>query len=492
MLVYSRGLSLYNLALSALCRFIRSLQAVTSVALCLTVTGCAHYENKPLSSSQSFNRLETRTLNDQGLRHFIEAVPIKWPTTANNSWNLDRLTLAALYYHPDFALARAQAGSAEASIITAGQRLNPTITLTPTWVRNLATAAVPWIFASTINIPFETANKRGFRLNKSVHLTEAAHWRAADAAWLIRGRLRTAMLEAYAAKESGRILATQVAIQTTLTQKIEQQMKVGELGPLELSRSKLALSQIELVEKTVQKRIAESQVLLALAIGIPVEGLSGVDLDFSELAKPAALVNIPVERLKEIALRNRPDVLAALADYEAAQSALQLEIANQYPNIQINPAYTWEMGEHRWALGASALQLPIFHQNQGPIAEAEAKRKEMATRFEALQLKLIGDIDKAQAGIAALQTKWNATEQQQKAQKAQLGSVKVLYRAGEADRLALLTAELESAVLAKAHLDVLIETQQALGLLEDTLRVPLKSSLTGSSFIELAHQNSSE
>jgi outer membrane protein, heavy metal efflux system len=133
-----------------------------------------------------------------------------------------------------------------------------------------------------------------------------------------------------------------------------------------------------------------------------------------------------------------------------------------------------------------------LHQNQGPIAEAEAKRKEMATRFEALQLKLMGDIDKVQTGIASVQAKWNLAEQQQKVQNVQFGSAQALYRAGETDRLTLLTAELEAAVLAKAHLDVLVETQQALGLLEDTLRVPLGSSLTGSSFIELAHQNPSE
>jgi outer membrane protein, heavy metal efflux system len=492
MFVYSIRPSSLDHAKNAFGQFVHFLTLTTPAVLCLIVTGCAQFENRPLSPSESFSRLEARTLNDPDLLHFIEAVSIKLPTNTINSWKLDKLTLAALYYHPDFALARAQAGLAEAGIKTAGQRLNPTITLTPTWVSNLATAAVPWIAASTINIPIETANKRGIRVNKSAHLTEASRWRVADAAWLIRGRLRTAMLEAYAAKEAEQIIGAQVKIQRTITQKIEQQQMIGELGPLELRRSRLALSQLELSQKTAQKRVADSRVLIASAIGIPVEVLSDVDIDFSELANPPALTNIPVDKLKEIALRTRPDVLAALADYEAAQSALQLEIANQYPNIQLNPAYTWEMGEHRWALGTSALQLPIFHQNQGPIAEVEAKRKEMATRFDALQLKLMGDIDKARAGIAAIQAKWSSSEQQQKVQNAQLDSAQALYRVGETDRLTLLTAELEVAVLGKAHLDVLVETQQALGLLEDTLRVPLGSSLTGSSLIELAHQNPSE
>lgn len=118
--------------------------------------------------------------------------------------------------------------------------------------------------------------------------------------------------------------------------------------------------------------------MLAAAIGVPAAALSEIELDFTKLSKPPALAGIPVSNLKETALRERPDVLAAMADYAAAQSALQLEIANQYPNIQANPAYAWEMGEHRWSLGVTTLSVPILRQNQGPIAEAEAKRRELA------------------------------------------------------------------------------------------------------------------
>jgi outer membrane protein TolC len=171
-------------------------------------------------------------------------------------------------------------------------------------------------------------------------------------------------------------------------------------------------------------------------------------------------------------------VLAALADYEAAQSALQLEIANQYPNIQVNPGYTWEVGEHRWLLGVTALQLPILNQNQGPIAEAEAKRRELAARFEALQMRILGDIDRAHAGLAAVCAKWTAAEQQLRIQQDNLHSAEAQFQAGETDRIALLGAELENAVAERARLDVLVESQQALNTLEDTLRYPIASVLT--------------
>jgi outer membrane protein TolC len=217
--------------------------------------------------------------------------------------------------------------------------------------------------------------------------------------------------------------------------------------------------------------------MLASAIGVPVDALTAITLDFTNLTRPPALESIPVQNLKEIALKERPDVLAALADYAAAQSALQLEIANQYPNIQANPGYAWEMGEHRWTLGAT-MMLPVLHQNQGPIAEAEAKRRELAVRFEALQMRILGDVDRAHAGLAAVLAKWLDAENQKQLQHDNLNSAQALLQAGETDHLALLGTELENAVAERARLDVLIETQQALNTLEDTLRYPLASTLT--------------
>jgi outer membrane protein TolC len=181
-------------------------------------------------------------------------------------------------------------------------------------------------------------------------------------------------------------------------------------------------------------------------------------------------------------------VLAALADYSAAQSALQLETANQYPNIQVNPAYAWEMGEHRWSLGLTTLQLPILHQNQGPIAEAEAKRREIAVRFEALQFRILGEIDKVHAGVAAVMTKWDDAEKQIHIQRENLKTIQALTKIGETDQLALLGAQLEAAVAERARLDVLVETQQTLNVLEDTLRIPLTSLLSTASIADYANR----
>src|SRR5207237_3939142 len=98
--------------------------------------------------------------------------------------------------------------------------------------------------------------------------------------------------------------------------------------------------------------------------------------------------------LRRAALQGRADILASLADYDAFQAALQLEIAKQYPDVHLQPGYQYDEGDSKWTLGIVA-DLPIFHQNQGLIAEAKARREEAAARFNALQVRVLAEIDRA-------------------------------------------------------------------------------------------------
>jgi outer membrane protein TolC len=95
-------------------------------------------------------------------------------------------------------------------------------------------------------------------------------------------------------------------------------------------------------------------------------------------------------------LQGRSDIQSALAEYAAAEADLQLQIAKQYPDVHLSPGYQYDQGDNKWSLGVT-FELPLLNQNQGPIAEARARRLESAARFTELQAKVIGEIDRASA-----------------------------------------------------------------------------------------------
>jgi cobalt-zinc-cadmium efflux system outer membrane protein len=172
------------------------------------------------------------------------------------------------------------------------------------------------------------------------------------------------------------------------------------------------------------------------------------------------------------AVLSRSDVRGALAEYAASQSALQLEIAKQYPDIHLNPGYELDQTDNKWSLGVT-VELPILNQNQGPIAEARANRAVAAAHFLTVQAAAIGEIDGALAAYAAALQNSATARSLLNNLRQQLESVRKQEQAGEAAPLTLANAEAEYAIGAQSRLDVLIKAQQALGRLEDAAQSPL-------------------
>ena len=178
-------------------------------------------------------------------------------------------------------------------------------------------------------------------------------------------------------------------------------------------------------------------------------------------------------KLRQGALTKRTDVEASLQEYEATQSALQLQIANQYPNITLGPGYNYDFGLNKYMLGLGTDSLPIFHQNQGPIAEALAARQQAAANFIGLQAQIIGVIDQAAAAYKTA-TRAVATgdgllaDDQRRARQ-----IADQFSAGQVDRVTLVTAQLGVAATALSRFDAVVQQRQAIGALEDALQQPL-------------------
>src|SRR5579875_3635269 len=98
------------------------MRSVLVCTLTVGLLGCAvqRYTPVPVTAAQTAAKLETRTLRDDGFRQFLEASlghAMPWPP---KTCDFRFLTLAAFYFNPDLAVARAQQETANAAVQTAG------------------------------------------------------------------------------------------------------------------------------------------------------------------------------------------------------------------------------------------------------------------------------------------------------------------------------------------------------------------------------------
>jgi outer membrane protein, heavy metal efflux system len=137
----------------------------------------------------------------------------------------------------------------------------------------------------------------------------------------------------------------------------------------------------------------------------------------------------------------------------------------------LGPGYEWDAGRHRYML-LPAVDLPIFNQNQGPIAQAWAHREQAAARFTALQTQIIDSLDGASAIYRATNQTLATADALLNGEQDRERQTLLLFKAGEIDRPALLSVQLERIAAQESRFDVIVQQRQALAAVEDALQHP--------------------
>jgi outer membrane protein TolC len=395
-------------------------------------------------------------------------------------WDLASLTLVGFYYNPDLAVADAQVREADAAITTSGARPNPTVHVGPQYRTATTPNFAPWGIGSfSLDLPIETAGKRGYRVAQAERLADAARLAAGETAWKVRSHIRAALLQ-YLLDSRERDLATHE--EESLAEVVglfAQRVNAGEAAQPELLLAQSSLQAAKLKSAAISAHVSEDRNALSAALGLPLEALDGVAFSWPAFDSPPDQRWLSRSAIQRLALLNRIDLRHELAQYAAADEALKLEIAKQYPDVNIAGGYSWEGGENIFELGPSAV-LPVFNINQGPIAEAEARRTEVGAQFLAIQA---GIIEQSQAALARYEGTLIALAAASSAAKLQAKRLDQARRAvavGESDSVVLTQTRLQALAGQQSVLESLTKAQTALGALEDSIQRPLDGGDIGS------------
>ena len=431
------------------------------------LAGCAmrRYQPAPIVANATASQFESRSLADDGLRSFEEknlSQPVSsWPPKA---WNLQTLSLVALYFNPTLDLARARLARADAAIVTAGARPNPTLGLSP-GIPN------PYLLTLDFAIPIETAGKRGYRVQSARNLDQAARIDLADSAWTVLSGVRLALLNYLLASRSLELFHSEERVRADQVSILEQILSAGEIPKLDVDLARIELSKTQVAIRAAEGQVAEAKAALAAALGVPLASLQNAEFSWPDLDTPPTLESLSAAEIQREAVLNRLDVRRSLAQYAAAEADLQLEIAKQYPDINIGPGYTYEEMHSFFTVGLSSF-VPLFNRNEGPIAEAEARRQEAAAAFLQTQAQIIARGERALAVYTAALREMAGAQSLYQLEETQLQITQQNIRAGADNRLSLDAVQIQLSALARVRLDALGRIQRALGDLEDAVQRP--------------------
>jgi len=432
------------------------------VLVSLVALGCQQIPRRPLAPEESAAALAGRGLGDPGLRSFLEVArgtPIEpWP---RDRWDFESLSLAAVYFHPDLAVARARAGASDAAIETAGGRPNPVLSVSPEWSSNPGAVVSPWLAAVQLDWPIETAGKRSHRIERARAGAAAARYDLVGAAWQVRCRLGTSLVADLAARRRCASLREESAAAARLAALVDDRVDVGTASAVDAAPLHAASLQAIADSAAVCSTRAELDAQVASSLGVGPAAVADVEL--AALPEPdlSPWARLGAAQAREVALRGRADVLAKLEEYAASEAALRLELARQYPDVHLGTGYQFDQGQNKWALGLS-LELPLLNQNQGPIAEALAARGAAEAAFVATQAAVIAEVESALARRDGALDRFEQTCDLAAERSENVRRVRSALRLGAVDRVAEVGAELDALRAARAAGDAEMEVQQAL------------------------------
>ena len=508
-------------------------------------TCCTTYKAKPLNPNETLTAFQARSLDDPKLKLFIEeklARPVaSWPLPV---WDLELLTQAAFFYNPNLDVANANWEVTKASIVTAGMIPNPTFTFLPIYDASsggggnntsaiagtsgtrgaslskspkASTGSTPattpattssqsssssssssgsnsrWTLTPDLEIPIETAGKRAIRIAHASHSAQAIQFSISQVAWQTRSAVQNNFLLLYSARQRKPFFEKQKITQEKIVQALAKESQAGEgegeISP-ELNKAQIQLNQItvSLHEIEKQENLALSQ--LAASLGVAMNALKTTSFDFAALSSMPSEETAKISIMKSCALLNRSDILSTLSEYAASEEALRLEIRKQIPDISLNPGYIWDQGTNEWYLGIG-FELPVFNQNQGPIAEAIAKRDEVHARFKALQANISAEVEQALLTYLADVKKMNLSYSLLLLQQKQLQIARrqfeskegdlfanlmahLQYESKESDLITYLNAQIEFFNAQSSYWEVVVSALQSLGKLEDAMQCALE------------------
>jgi outer membrane protein TolC len=381
--------------------------------------------------------------------------------------------MAAFFFNPDLSVAQAKLNVANAAIVTAAERPNPSFGLGPAYTASAAPSFAPWaIGVVQMNFPIETAGKRGYRVAQADRLRDAAALQVEQTAWQVRSAVRRSLLNYQIARRQSDLARSYEADSERIVNLLQERVDAGAASAPELNLALANLATARLKMAQAQSLVPETRNSLSAALGIPVEALQGRAISWPQLEQPSDENSMTPASIQRLALLNRIDLREMLARYAAADEALKLEIARQYPDINLGGGYSWEVNENIFEL-VPVVTLPLMNQNQGPIAEAKARRAQVAAEFIALQDSVIAQSKGALTSYRGALRAFEEGSKSAASSEEWLSSIQRSAELGDADALTLASAQLQNVLAQQAKWKALAVAQQDLGGLEDAVERPL-------------------
>lgn len=350
------------------------------LVLFLAAAGCQRYQRLPLDSAATERVLTppgTTALQVQAenLRH-----PIIEPLTLDlqNGISPDEAAVLAVLINPSLRAVRDERALADAQLLLAGLLPNPEFSFdfeTPTGGDTAGTAnayglGLSWDVASLL--------ARSAKVQKAGARRAAVEMDVAWQEWQTAGKAKAAVFQLASLQE-------QIALQEEAQQHVENNVELIRKAVASGARTAKDLSAAQAQSRKayaalldLRKQAAHQRLQLNRLLGLPPEYEVRLS-DAMEL--PSSFEPPTASQLLADIEQRRLDLMALRRGYDSQEAAVRAAILSQFPRLSLGPTVGRDIENVDTVGFGIAVDLPLFHRNQGVIATEQATRQRLFDEY---------------------------------------------------------------------------------------------------------------
>lgn len=331
---------------------------------------------------------------------------------SDNTLTLEQAIDTAITSHPQIRAAQARLGVSQAEILTAGARLNPSL------------MSDNGIAEKTYRLGIEQTIELGGKRRRRVAVAQAQ--REVVLAEIntvildIRANVRRTYTQLFNLQERQRTAQEIYTIADRLLDVANKREYAGDISHLDVLQAQIASVNARNDVQTLSYEVLQARTRLNALLNRPVATPVNTvpPTPFPQTIPGAPFVQgLPLQggiiqgvaKLEELiqeALARRPEVQRNLRSLEVTQRQLALAKANRIPNFSLaaGPDYVAEPGQKEFnVFVVGNLEIPLFNRQQGPIAEAMARRIQLEQEQAALKNQITTEVSTAYIAFVANQ-----------------------------------------------------------------------------------------
>jgi len=349
--------------------------------LILLVAGCA--VQSPDNRSYVSKGINERTNHELGQISKPGEFHLPDGVLLDDGLSEDEAVAVALWNNAQLQVDLAALGFARADLIEADMLANP--------VFSLLFPIGPKALEMGLDVPVDFIWQRPRRLAAAKLDAQSISENLIDHGLALIRNVQTTYADLWSAEEHVRLAEQNAQLQIQMVELAHAQLRAGDISELEASNVYVDSLRAADIVKVFSEEAAVSRHQLNALLGL-ISDDARFDITPSKIAPEA---EVSIDKLLKTAIAARPDLRAAELDIEAAGERMGWEKSKVYNLIAIIDAK--DEGADSLTVGPGlALEIPIFNQNDGQIARAEAELQQAARQYEAVRQDIILQVRQAQ------------------------------------------------------------------------------------------------